>query len=149
MTDPFFHLYDMAYHYDALSILVVKLRRGADPTVVNASIARFDATFRAVVGAAKHDAILMSPEYARMIEVNTWLFDSFEWLHTVGFTAPAEQVKAHALKQDMANGIDRPAAKRALQARWFGAPLTEQKVGYGTLTGVLDASTAASEERAP
>lgn len=131
MTDPFFSLYDICFHYDALSILVAKRRSGAAPSI-QISIDRFNTVLKAQVGAAKHGAILSSPEYAEMLRVNTWLFRSFDWLHTDGLTAPAEQVKAHAIEQDRVNGVDRPAAKRALQERWFpGEDMREQKVGYG------------------
>ncbi len=145
--------FDVAYGYDALAILAIKRRSATTPEAarsVDADIRLKDEALRDAVGVAKHDAILMSAEYRAMLIVNQWLFTSFDWLHTAGLTAPAEQVKAHALEQDRVNGVDRPAAKRALQARWFaGAELTEQKLGYGTLAAVLAASTAAAEEREP
>jgi len=148
MTDPFFSLYDIAYHYDALSILVVKARSGAALGIACA-IERFDKVLRAEVGAAKHDAILTSPEYRRMIEVNQKLFNAFDWLHSKGLTEAPAVVAAQAIETDRINGIERPAAKRALQERWFGGiPMTEQKIGYGTLQTVLEDSTARAEERA-
>jgi len=123
--------FDAAYGYDALAILVVKQRSGASDTILD-SIQLMDEALSRQVGAAKHDHILISREYKRMLEVNQWLFTSFDWLHTEGLRAPAEQVKAHAIEQDRVNGVDRAAAKRALQERWFpGEALTEQKVGYG------------------
>jgi hypothetical protein len=129
MTDIL--LYDLAYHYDALSILYVKLEAGSSPTV-STSIARFETALSHWVGQEKHNQIMVSPEYKRMVEVNHQLFNAFEWLHGVGLTASAEEVKAQAIETDRINGVDRPAAKRALQERWFpDQKLMEVKVGYG------------------
>lgn len=130
MNDPFFSLYDIAYHYDAMSILEVKYCQNESKTVA-ASLARFDDVLRENVGAGKHILILGSDEYARMLEVNRWLFKAFDWLHTEGLKADPREVARRAIETDRVNGVDRPAAKRALQERWFPEqPLTEQKMGY-------------------
>lgn len=135
MTDPFFSLYDIAYHYDALSILVVKRRAGAAPSIQQ-SINRFNIVLGNQVGLAKHGAILSSPEYAAMIDINQRLFSAFDWLHGEGLTATPLEVKARAIETDRMNGVDRPAAKRALQERWFpGESMMEQKIGYGKVGG--------------
>lgn len=137
--------FDIAFGYDALSILVVKQRSGATDAIMD-SIELMDEALSRQVGAAKHDAILCSREYARMIEVNQQLFNAFEWLHTKAPHAESLLVASQAMQTDRMNGVDRPAAKRALQERWFaGEPITEQKIGYGTLEGVLTASTARAE----
>lgn len=139
--------FDVAYGYDALSILVVKQRSGATDAILD-SIRRMDEALSTQVGAAKHDTILCSREYARMIEVNQKLFEAFDWLHTKAMEPEASPltIAMQAIVTDRMNGVDRPAAKRALQERWFpGEPLTEQKIGYGTLESVLSESTACAE----
>lgn len=129
MTDIL--LYDLAYHYDALSILYVK--NGVKPSqTLLTSIARFEMALHHWVGREKHDQIMGSPEYKALFQVNQKLFNAFDWLHGAGLTADAEEVKAQAIETDRINGVDRPAAKRALQERWFpDQALMEVKVGYG------------------
>ena len=121
--------FDIAYGYDALAILEVKRSKGSN-TSVQESFERFHNILRGQVGESKHALILCSPEYRRLVEVNERLFDAFDWLHTAGVTAPAEEVKRQAIETDRINGVDRPATKRALQEKWFGASLTEVKLGY-------------------
>lgn len=124
---------DAAKCYDDLSILAVKARKPRPDRTVEEAIERVSVILVSQLGADKHADICRSPEYQRLIDLNQWLFDEFEWLHTEGTTADPEVVKARAIETDRVNGVDRPAAKRALQQRWFGAALTEVKLGYGGL----------------
>lgn len=125
---------DVAKGYDDLSILEVKTRAAKSGTAqMTALLAAYERAYTMLagqVGVERHGYIKRSEHYARLVELNQRLFDAFEWLHTVGLTAPADEVKAQAIETDRINGVDRPAAKRALQEHWFGAPLTEVKLGY-------------------
>ena len=136
-ADPMIILYpfDAAYCYDALSILDVKVRSGRATehqiAAVLETYSRADAILRGQVGFERHYRIKQSEEYDRLVFLNQRLFDEFDWLHTRGVTAPAEEVKMRAIETDRINGVERPAAKRALQERWFRTVPTEVKIGYG------------------
>lgn len=125
---------DVAKGYDDLSILEVKRRAAplgsSQMSTLLEAYARADAILSGQVGMQRHGLIKASDHYARLVELNQQLFDAFEWLHTAGLTAPAEEVKRQAIETDRINGVDRPAAKRALQEHWFGTALTEVKLGY-------------------
>ena len=132
--------FDVAYCYDALSILDVKARSGRavehQIMAVLETYSRADSILRGQVGFERHDQVKTSEEYDRLVFLNQRLFDEFDWLHTEGPTADAEEVKARAIETDRINGVERPAAKRALQERWFGTVPTEVKIGYGAPKGV-------------
>lgn len=126
---------DVAYGYDALSILIVKteavLIGSQRYDELSESYYRASAILCGQVGETLHERVLASPEYQAMIAINQRLFREFDWLHTEGPNADAETVKTRAIETDRINGVDRPAAKRALQERWFGTVPNEVKIGYG------------------
>ena len=114
---------DEAYAYDMLAILTVKEEAApSDESAINRESLWIDILLE--VGGDIHAAVMASPEYQRMIEVNQQLFSTIDAL------------KVPMLARDAGADIDRLnyqryLAKRALQEKFFpNTPLTERKVGY-------------------
>lgn len=112
-----------SYAYDMLAIAHIKMTRNSSTAAVLEHM-RLVEQIQPQVGAAKHDAIVRSPEYARLQEVNDQMY------------LRIDEMKQRAPTGEDAQYIDdrvyaRFKAKQALQWRWFpGENLTETKHGY-------------------
>jgi hypothetical protein len=117
--------YDEAFHYDCLSILLVKTAKGSD--AAKAGSARMSGELAMALGMRKHGGVMGSTEFDSLVRLNEAIFETVDRIKT------GEPRSEDARLVDSLN-YQRYLAKRDLQERFFPeTPLVERKIGYGEI----------------
>lgn len=119
ILNPFKMTVDKGGFYDMLSIALVKTLKNPQNQEAQRNYLRMTDELEGLVGRARHQLVIMSPEFSAMRDVNMALYDRLGSLQA--YKTPEEERRTDELN----NG--RMEAKRRLQARWFGGQLSEQK----------------------
>lgn len=110
--------------YDRLSIALVKSTKNPHNTTAQDNFARMYAELARAVGHDRHNQIVGSPEFAALRDVNGALYD-----HTGETAKPTRPPQQDDQQTTNRLNYARYQSKGALQVRFFGSALKEQKFG--------------------